>query len=257
MQTDKMDWEPTPSTFAPQRQPALQDDEDDPGMFAQARKMNWDTFGVGLQRIFPKAESQATTGLEMLFGSRDLLNDPVEKMDGVELNGAARPSGIPPRPNGYMHGANRPSAASSPTRDALVLDSNLVRRSMLGFTLLRLLGALVGLLTFHVNPNLYDLLFIDSSSSRTITNLELGANILDVIISLNTDSSATNKMNAPTNARMILVCLFLIVRGASKMVSGRGLVALGVGWTVELPRWVGIAEWVGWGCVDFVCAVAM
>jgi hypothetical protein len=119
---------------------------------------------------------------------------------------------------------------------------------MFGFTVVRLLGAAIALITFLTNETMYDLLF--SSSSRTITSLELGANVLDVVIGLNGGSKSTN-------ARMILVCLFLVVRGASRTISAHGLVALGWDWTVEYPRWIRVGEWAVWGLVDFVCAVAM
>jgi hypothetical protein len=244
-----MDWEPTVAkTFSNDG-----DEEDDTSdRRAQARKMNWDTFGVGLQRIFPKAE-QASTGLEALFGARDLLNDPVERMDGVERN-AQSAFARPPETLIGPQSAAAPTAPAAPAPrppradSALVLDADLVRRVMIGFTGLRLLGATIAFITYLTNETLYDLFF--SSSGRTITNLELGASVLDVIIGLNGGSKTTN-------ARMILICLFLVVRAATRTVSAHGLVALGWDWTVEYPRWIRVGEWALWGLVNFVCAVAM
>ena len=244
-----MDWEPTPSKGVR----VAEDDEDDSAeRKAEARRMNWDSFGVGLQRLFPKAE-QASTGLEALFGAKDLLNDPAERMDGVEqvpqssfATGPAHRSSTSAVPNRGVNTA--PSVVHGRPDSALVLDADLVRKAMIGFTGLRLLGAAVALITYLSNETLYDLLF--SSSSRTITNLELGANVLDVIIGLNGGSKTTN-------ARMILICLFLVVRAATRTVSAHGLVALGWDWTVEYPRWIRVGEWAVWGLVDFVCAVAM
>jgi hypothetical protein len=247
--TGDMDWEPTPSKgFLASRG----EDDDTFDTQNQAQRMNWDSFGVGLQRIFPKAE-QASTGLETLFGTRDLLNDPIERMDGVEQHPqsafAPRMTGHPGNSIALQTGQGPTSASQqSGSSSALVLDADLVRKAMVGFTVIRLFGAAIASVVYLTNEALYDLVF--SRSSRTITNLELGANVLDVVIGLNGGSKTTN-------ARMILICLFLVVRGATRTVSAHGLVALGWNWTIEYPRWIAVGEWTLWGLVDFVCAVAM
>jgi len=145
-QPEPMDWEPIPIS-TPRRPKVLDSDEDSGSEFREARQTDWNSFGAGKQRMFPKPSASDQTGLESLFAS---------------------------------WGTERLPPTSEPETKDLLLDKSVLQKLVLGFAITRLTGATI----ITSSPALQAAVF---ACDPLITNVEGGLNVAALVIASRTD----------------------------------------------------------------------
>lgn len=229
-----MDWEPIPISpttsqsgvgRSSRTRPRELDSDGDSDAESEMTtyKADWNAFGVGRQRMFPKSTIHDQTGLESLFA-------------GWGTEQATEPVAV----NGVSHEV----AASS---GGLVLDKLLVQKLNLGLAVLRFFGAIIVVLSISLGTEAVRRHQQDSfisGANSFVSNLEVSLNILHLVITAKSVGS-TQKAVAIGAVLVGRIMSVILSRYYGEVFIMAGNLGVG-GFTAGC--------WALWGTADLMCA---
>ncbi|WWD20646.1 hypothetical protein CI109_105122 [Kwoniella shandongensis] len=223
-EAEPMDWEPSPSVTLPSSHRPNNwmvpghDDDDDDGMRPPS-KLDWDTFAMNKQRMFPKQGGQDETGLESLLA-------------GWGIGGGGGGGGV-------TQTVNRTTPIIR-SRKQVKIDV-IQHWADISFVVIRLVGTVIAY--FWISPTTA---YAVSVANAILLCLENLSGCFRIYTALNQGSNTQHLQ--PSFTKIGLIAIAIALRSAA--IPPQSLVKVILS-KIDDPR-AGSVEWFFWACVDLV-----